>query len=66
MTTFQMIALGVLGLVLVGQFVLPNLKMPVKKPSTIRQIEQVIAIKETSSNPKVIDACSQLLQALMG
>lgn len=65
MTTFQMIALGVLGLVLVGQFVLPNLKLPAKKPSTMKQIESVIAIKEASNNPKVIDACSQLLQALL-
>lgn len=65
MTAFQMIALGVLGLVLVGQFVLPNLKMPAKKPGTMKQIESVIAIKESSNNPKVIDACSQLLQALL-
>jgi hypothetical protein len=66
MTTFQMISLGVLGLVLFGQFVLPNLKLQAKKPSTMKQIEQVILIKESSANPKVIDACSQLLQALLG
>jgi hypothetical protein len=66
MTTFQMISLGVLGLVLFGQFVLPNLKLQAKKPSTMKQIEQVILIKESSSSPKVIDACSQLLQALLG
>lgn len=65
MTTFQMISLGVLALVLVGQFVVPNLKLPTRKPSTMKQIESVIAIKESSNNPKVIDACSQLLQALL-
>lgn len=65
MTTFQMIALGVLAIVVAGQFVLPHIKLNSKKPNTMKQIQSVIAIKESSNNPKVIDACSQLLQALL-
>lgn len=65
MSTFQIISLAVLGVVVFAQFVAPLLKMPAKRPSTMKHIEAVIAIKESSSNPKVVDACSQLLQALL-
>lgn len=65
MTNFQMLALSVLGLIAFVQFVLPNVKLPAKKPNTMKQIEAVIAIKDSSANPKVIEACTQLLQALL-
>ena len=64
MTAFQIISLAILGVVVVGQFVLPMVKLG--KPSTMKHIESVIAIKESSTNPKVIEACSALLQALLG
>ncbi len=63
MSPFQIVALSVLAIVAVVQFVLPSIK--VGKPNTMKHIESVIAIKESSSNPKVIEACSQLLQALL-
>lgn len=65
MTTFQIIALSVLGLVALAQFVLPSIKLPAKKPSTMKHIEAVVAIKDSSTNPKVVEACSALLQALL-
>ena len=65
MSAFQIISLAVLGAVVFAQFVLPMVKLPAKKPNTMRHIESVIAIKESSNNPKVVEACSQLLQALL-
>lgn len=65
MTPFQIVALSILALVLVVQFALPNMKLP-KRSSTMRSIESVIAIKESSNNPQVVEACSQLLKALLG
>lgn len=65
MTPFQMLALAVLAGVVFFQFVLPHVKFPAKKTNTLKQIESVIAIKESSPNPKVVDACNLLLQALL-
>lgn len=65
MSAFQIISLAILGVVVFAQFVLPMVKFPAKKPSTMKHIESVIAIKESSNNPKVVEACSQLLQALL-
>jgi hypothetical protein len=64
MSAFQMISLAILGAVVVGQFVLPMVKLG--KPSTMKHIEAVLAIKESSTNPKVTEACTLLLQALLG
>lgn len=64
MSAFQIISLAILGVVVVGQFILPMVKLG--KPSTMKHIESVISIKESSTNPKVIEACSALLQALLG
>lgn len=66
MSTFQIISLAILGVVVVGQFVLPMVKLPARKPSTMKHIESVLAIKESSTNPKVTEACTLLLQALLG
>lgn len=66
MSAFQIISLAILGVVVVGQFVLPMVKLPTRKPSTMKHIESVLAIKESSTNPKVTEACTLLLQALLG
>lgn len=60
MTTFQIISLAVLAIVLVAQFGIPQ-----KKPNAMAQIEQVIAIRNSSTNPEVVNACKALLQALL-
>jgi hypothetical protein len=65
MTPFQIISLSILAVVLVVQFVLPNMKLP-KRTNTMQSIEAVMAIKESSNNPQVVEACSQLLKALLG
>lgn len=65
MTPFQLIALSILAVVVLVQFVLPNVKLP-RRSSTMHSIEAVIAIKESSNNPQVVEACSQLLKALLG
>ena len=65
MTSFQMISLAVLAGVVFFQFVLPHVKFPAKKANTLKQIESVIAIKESTANPKVVEACNSLLQALL-
>jgi len=64
MTAFQIVSLAILGVVVVGQFVMPLVKFG--KPSTMKHIQSVLAIKESSTNPKVTEACTLLLQALLG
>lgn len=65
MTPFQIVALSILAVVVLSQFVVPNIKLP-KRSNTMHSIEAVIAIKESSNNPQVVEACSQLLKALLG
>jgi hypothetical protein len=36
-----------------------------RKPNALTQIQQVMAIKESSTSPKVQEACQALLQALI-
>lgn len=65
MTPFQIVSLSILAVVVLVQYVLPHLKVP-KRTNTMQQIEAVIAIKESSNNPQVVEACSSLLKALLG
>jgi|LakMenEpi03Aug12_release.lakeMendotaPanAssembly.Ray.scaffolds.fasta_scaffold5012815_1 hypothetical protein len=68
MTPFQIGALVLLALTAAWSY-LPRFSLPVlprKKPDSLQQIAQVIAIRESASDPKVKEACSLLLQALIG
>lgn len=68
MTPFQIGALCLLAVAVAWNY-LPALsfRLPAMqpKPNTMRQIEQVLAIKESSTSPKVQEACHALLQALI-
>lgn len=68
MTTYQLVAIGLLVAVAAWTY-LPRLSFAIpslaKKPDPLKQIAQVMAIKDSASNPKVQDACQQLLQALI-
>lgn len=63
MTTFQIVSLAALAIVLCAQYVGPQLAKT--KLSAMTQIEQVIAIRDSSTNPEVVSACKALLQALL-
>jgi hypothetical protein len=65
MTPFQIVALSILAIVLVVQFVLPNVRLPRTQPDALKYIAQVIAIRDNSTDPKVVDACKALLQVLI-
>jgi len=62
MTTFQIISLAVLAIVALVQFGVPAIP---KKQNVMAQIEQVIAIRNSTSSPEVVNACKALLQALL-
>jgi hypothetical protein len=69
-TTFQIVALAILGAVVLWQFVLPNLssfKLPAlpKPDQTLKHLASVIHIRDASSSPEVKTACNALLQALL-
>lgn len=64
MTTFQIVACSVLALAVIWQY-LPALKLPARQTNVIRQIESVIAIRDSSQAPEVKTACHALLQALL-
>jgi|688.fasta_scaffold612220_2 hypothetical protein len=65
MTSFQIISLCILVAVAVANYVLPNIRLPSRKPNSLKQIEQVLAIRDTAQSPKVKTACQELLQALL-
>lgn len=62
MTPFQIISLVALAIALLAQLPRPSFA---RKPSTMSQIEQVIAIRDSSNNPEVVAACKALLQTLL-
>ena len=67
MTTFQLIAIGVLSVVCLtvyGPMLLPKLQLP-KKSNLMSQIQAVVAIRDEATSPKVKSACSKLLSALL-
>lgn len=64
MTQMQIVSLVVAALV-AAYFYLPGIKWPVAKPNSMRQIEAVLSIRDSTSSPEVRKACSSLLQALL-
>jgi hypothetical protein len=69
MTSFQIVSLVVLVGVAAWTYV-PRIAIPVGnwkagKPSTMKHIQQVMAIRDSSQEPSVIEACNVLLQCLL-
>ena len=67
MTAFQLVSLSVLAVVCLsvyGPLLLPKGRAA-KTPPIMAQIESVFNIREVSTNPKVKQACSDLLSALL-
>lgn len=67
MTSMQIVSLGALALVVAWNYA-PRLRLPEMKPKgpdTLKHIEQVMAIRSSYPAPEVVNACTQLLQALL-
>lgn len=64
MTQMQILSLAIVAAVAAYMY-LPSLKWPASKPSSMRQIESVLAIRDSNSSPEVRKACTALLQALL-
>ena len=64
MNTMQIVSLVVVALVAAYVY-FPSVKWPAAKPSSMKQIESVLAIRDSNSSPEVRKACTQLLQALL-
>jgi hypothetical protein len=65
MTAFQIVSLVVLVGVAAWTYV-PRISMPsLGRPSTMKHIQQVMAIRDSSKEPSVIEACNVLLQCLL-
>jgi hypothetical protein len=69
MTTVQILALVAVMVALALTYLpLHALKIPVNnksKPSILKQIESIVAVKEANGDAAVINACNALLQALL-
>lgn len=69
MTTVQILALvAVVAAVVLTYLPLHAVKLPVSnksKPSIMKQIESIVAVKEANGDASVINACNALLQALL-
>jgi hypothetical protein len=67
MTTVQILSLAaVLAAVVFTYLPLNALRLPGKtKPSTLKQIESVVAVREANADPAIISACNALLQAML-
>ena len=64
MTTMQIVGVCVaVGVAVYLYF--PSIKWPAAKPSTVRHIESVMAIRDSNQSPEVRKACTTLLQALL-
>lgn len=66
MTTFQILSILVLVAAVAWTY-MPRIAIPSisRKPNVLRQIQQVMAIRDSSDNPGVVETCNQLLQALL-
>ncbi len=64
MTQMQIISLAIAAAVAAYVY-LPSIKWPASKPSSMRQIESVLAIRDSNTTPEVRKACTALLQALL-
>lgn len=62
MTQMQILSL-VIAAAVAAYFYLPGIKWP--KPSSMSQIESVLAIRDSTTSPEVRKACTALLQALL-
>ena len=69
MTTVQILALAaVAAAVVLAYLPLNAIKLPVSnksKPSIMKQIESIVAVKEASTDPAIVSACNALLQAML-
>jgi hypothetical protein len=66
MTTVQILALvAVLVAVVLTYLPLHTLKLPAGKPSVLKQIEAVVAIRDSRTDEPVVTACNTLLAALL-
>jgi len=67
MTTVQILALAaVLAAVILTYLPLHAIKLPTSSkaaPSTLQQIESVVAVREANADPAIISACNALLPA---
>jgi hypothetical protein len=67
-TTFQMIALGVLGLSLLATYgqTLAS-KLPARKPrnQTMAHIDAIVRVRDAYTDPALTAACNALLAALL-
>lgn len=66
MTTMQIVSLVVFLVAVAWVYGRPLLTMVPKKPALMRQIEQVVSIRDTYHTPEVTDACNALLHVLLG
>jgi hypothetical protein len=67
MTSFQIVSMLVLAGVAAWTY-MPRISLPslkAGKPSTLKHIEQVMAIRDSATEPSVIEACNALLQCLL-
>lgn len=64
MTPMQMFSLALVAAVVAYMYV-PKITWPASKPSSMRQIESVLAIRDSNTSPEVRKACTALLQALL-
>jgi hypothetical protein len=64
MSASQIISLIVVAAV-AAYFYIPSIKWPAAKPSSMRQVEAVLSIRDSATTPEVRKACTALLQALL-
>ena len=64
-----MSAMQIASLVIVAAaaayFYLPSISWPAAKPSSMKQVEAVLSIRDSATTPEVRKACTALLQALL-
>lgn len=64
MTTYQIVGIVAVLAVAAWQYV-PWAKLPIRKPSSLKDIAAVIAIRDTHAAPEIRKACNDLLRVLL-
>jgi len=67
MTSIQILSMVAVAIAFVATYVpFSAIRLPsVGKPSVLKQIESIVAVREAHAEPAIVNACNALLQAML-
>lgn len=67
MSNIQILSMVAVAIAFVATYVpFSSLRLPsVGKPSVMKQVQSIVAVREAHAEPAIVNACNALLQALL-